>query len=879
MKRIDLWGASAAVITLAVCSTAGHVHAQAALPSPGSQADEPTNLDEIVVTGVRLANQRAIDVKRSTLGVIDSVTADDVGNLPDFNVGDALRRVPGVNVFYYQGEPRHVSLRGLNADYNSTTVDGFHMASPDPDGRRVFVEVLPSSLAQRIDVVKSGRADIEGHAIGGTVDFISRSVRDLNGDSVRLSARGGAFLQDDNFGGATPTVDLEATGGLRFGPDDQFGLVVSGSYWKRELYVPQLEAGGQAYWYNDNGTRSTTPYGGNGLRTPQERRWYVYDNDRERSGLSARLDWSPNDAVSAALTAYSYTHTEASDRYEDTAQASASGTVSNQTATSGTLNNVLRIIQLGQLDFERTVSGTNLTTTFTPTQDTEIDVKLGWSGATSDNPQRWDDFRQSNQAYVYQLADPTHTFTAVNPAQALDPARYALLNHRDEVQTVDEDVYDAQVDLASGFDVDGIGYKVGARYQKTEREVDFERTIFTGTQYNLATVVDTNPGFSPFASTGSDYLAINLNRANATFAQFGPSMTMARDVAASFNGDYTLDEAIGAAYALGRFAQGALTVSAGVRYEITEVEGTGRRLQAGVWGTASTATDRADWLPSAAASYDLTDSLRLTASYARALGRARYSDLAPRGEILNDTASTPTLSRSNPDLQPRLADNYDLALDWFLDDGQGLLSVALFRKVIKDEIFSFGALETLSLNGVDRQVLVTQARNSDREVTVDGIEIGFVKNLTFLPEPFDGLGVSGNLTFLSTDFPITLADRTVVQAPGLREQAKDIINVTLFYERGPLQARVAYNKTGPQWESRFSNLTSQAEFYRNAYQEPFDTVDIQVRYDVNERLTLQLEGQNVFDERKQNNYGRDQEIPQTLIGLAPAIYVGVGYRW
>lgn len=879
MKRIDLWGASAAVITLAIGSTAGDVHAQATLPGPGSRVEEPANLDEIVVTGVRLANQRAIDVKRNTLGVVDSVTADDVGNLPDFNVGDALRRVPGVNVFYYQGEPRHVSLRGLNADYNSTTVDGFHMASPDPDGRRVFVEVLPSSLAQRIDVIKSGRADIEGHAIGGTVDFISRSVRDLNGDTVRLSARGGAFLQDEAFGDVTPTVDLEAVAGTRFGPDDQFGLVVSGSYWQRELFVPQLESGGQAYFYNDNGTRNTAPYAGNGLPVPQERRWYVYDNDRERSGLSAKLDWSPNDTVYAALNAYSYTHTESSDRYEDTAQVNAAGTVSNQTPTSGTLNSVLRIVQLGQLYFERQVSGTNLTTRFTPTLETEIGVKLGWSGATSENPQRWDDFRQNNQAYAYQRSNPIHTFTAVNPTQALDPARYALLNHRDENQTVDEDVYDAQVDLATRFAGEGFGYKVGARYQKTEREVDFERTIFTGTQYNLATVLDANSGLAPFGSTGSDFLVVSRDRANATFAQFGPTMTAARDVAASFNGDYTLDEAIGAAYAMGRYASGPLTATAGIRYETTQVEGTGRRLVAGIWGTANTDTDRDDWLPSAALSYDLRDDLRLTASYARALGRARYSDLAPRGEVLNTTGATPTLSRSNPDLQPRLADNYDLALDWFIDDGAGLVSIALFRKVIEDEIFTFGALEQVAIGGVNTSVLVTQARNSEREVTVDGLEIGFIKNLDGLPAPFDGFGVSGNLTFLSTDFPVTLADLTVVQSPGLREQAKNTANVTLFYERGPLQARVAYNRTGQQWESRFSNLTSQAEFYRNRYQQPYETVDVQVRYDVTDRLTLQLEGQNLFDERKQDNIGRDQEIPQALIGLAPAVYVGVGYRW
>ena len=880
MKRLDFYRSSI-LSALILCPLAPSLGmAQDATTGQTLKNDAvPAQADIIVVTGVRLQNQRAIDVKRRTLGVIDTLTADDVGNLPDFNVGDAVRRLPGVNIFYYQGEPRHVSVRGLNADYNSTTVDGFHMASPDPDGRRIFVEVLPSSLAARIDVIKSGRADIEGHAIGGTLNFVSRSAKDLKGDHFLVSARGGSFQQKDAFGGPTSTFALEAAAGTTFGKSDEFGLIVSGSFWQRELFVPQLESGGQAYFYNADGTRTTSPYGGNGLRVPQERRWYVYDNDRQRSGFNGKLDWQPHDGFYAAINAYRYEHSEDSDRYEDTAQVNATSTIANQTATAGTLSSVLRIIQLGQLKFDRSVAGVNFVTQADLNPSLTLETKLGWSGAASSNPQRWDEFRQNNQPYSFQIDGAVHRFTAINAAQALDPARYATLNHRDELQNVDEDVYDGQIDLASNFADEGFGYKLGARYQRTERSVDFERTLFTGTQYNLTNVLNPTAGLAPYGSTGSDFLVIGKDKANSNFAQFGSAMTAARDVAASNNGDYGLTETIGALYAMGRLQRGPVVATAGVRYEKTDVDSNGRRSVVGVWQDIKAKTSRDDVLPSAAIAYSFNDAMRLTASYAKALGRGRYSDLAPRGEVLNETGATPTLSRANPALQPRIADNYDLALDWFLDKGLGIVSLALFRKDIDNEIFTFGALETVSINGTDRQVLVTQARNSANKVTVDGFEIGFVKELTFLPAPFDRLGVSGNYTGLSTDFPITLADQTIAQAPGLREQAKHITNLTVFYKHEKLEARVAFSQTGPQWESRFSNLTSQAEFYRNRFQQTFETMDVQVRYDVTERLTLQLEGQNLTNERKQDNIGRDQEIPQALIGLAPAIYFGIGYRW
>ncbi|MGR6327438.1 TonB-dependent receptor plug domain-containing protein [Sphingomonas sp. XXL09] len=117
---------------------------------------------DIVVTGTRASNQKAVRIKRASDQIIDTVSASEIGQLPDFNAGDALKRVTGVNTLLYQGEPRFVIVRGFNQTYNDLLIDGFSLASTDINlgqsaagGRQISMEVLPSNLASHIDVVKS----------------------------------------------------------------------------------------------------------------------------------------------------------------------------------------------------------------------------------------------------------------------------------------------------------------------------------------------------------------------------------------------------------------------------------------------------------------------------------------------------------------------------------------------------------------------------------------------------------------------------------------------------------------------------------------------------------------------------------------------------
>lgn len=836
-------------------------------------APEGAEVDEIIVTGQALANKRAIDAKREAIAIVDAVAADDIGNLPDFNAGDALRRVTGVNVLTYQGEPRFITIRGLNADYINSTVDGFQVASPDPAGRKLFTEVLPSSLAGRIEVQKSGAADLDGHAVAGAINFVSRDVKSLGDAHFILTGRAGKYFQPGNVGGSRFSGQADLIAGTSFGSDDQFEFVVSGAYWKRGLWVPQIESGGQRFFFNANGTRNTTPYGGNGIGVPQERRWYIYDNDRTRYGGSSQLKWDAGNGLVSTLNGYYYNQKELSDRYETTAQAQNATAVLNQTPTSGRLTNVLQLAQLGQFEFERQMFGVNLTNSFQVSDTSKFNFALGWSGAKLNNPQRWDIFQRTGLAFDYDDGGPFPIWKAVDPT-VNDAATYPLLRHREEREAMDASLYEARLDYEYGDAKDGFSAKTGLKFVHNEREVTFTRTDFTGLTYRLNTVLSSLKR-CPFGCSGNDYFYIDPTAADSAFDKVRSTAVATLDQAATFGGTYGIKEDVLGGYLLGRYVTDSFSAVGGVRYERTDITSNGFRRVNGVARPVVGGADYDHWLPSLTMVYNVSPDIKLRAAYARTIGRPRFADAATRGEVLVDTGTQPSLTRSNPDLRPRQADGFDLSGEWYLDDGAGILNVGLFYKRIKGEIFTYGALEDLTINGVTRSVLVTQARNSPNPVKVKGIEIGFTKQVPFLP----GFSVSANATLLDVNFPVTLGDLTVIQAPGLPEQANRLYNVSLLYDKGALHGRVAWNHTGVLWDTRFSNFTNAAEFYRNRFQPSIDTIDLQVRFDVSEALSLTVEAQNITDEGLAQNIGREQEFRLATIDYAPAVMVGASVKF
>lgn len=883
--------------------------AGAALWAAASAACAQDAVDAVVVTGQRAADRSAIQAKRAAVQMVDAVSADDVGRMADFSAGDAIKRIAGVSVYTYQGEPRFASIRGFNAHYLTTTLDGVQIASPDNQnqtnggGRQFYLESLPSNIASRIEVYKTSTPDMDGHSVGGAINFALPSAFDFRKDQLNVSAKLGVELQDRKYGGNRPTGEGELFLTRRFGADDRFGLALSASYWRREMWLPQLERGSSAYWFTAAGTNSNTPYVG--TAGPTERRWYNYDNTRERRSLLATLDWRASDRLSLKWTSYYFGQNEKSLRNDQVASIAATALVSNQTATTGTYTpratapaDVSQNIRSFKLLFDRKIYGTQGTVAYDLTDDLKLDVRAGVSRATYNNPQVSDNFVQNGLAFNYVTSGNGVTFTPVNAAAYNTLAAYvggtgsSNPQHYDERYKTDARHAEIKARLAYNMDGgrDGFGVEAGGGAIRTDHTENYGQTYLTGMPYTLADVASDSRLCALECNAGGLYV-LDQGKLIGLLNKYRGTVTPVVNTAGAFNRAFGVREDLYSAWLAGRWSAGPWSARAGVRYEATDFSTNGFRAVTRRVGSANVVTyepvqassDRGDWLPSAMATYDLAPDMRLRLAYSRTLGRPKYTDMGLLGGALNvSNPALPTLATGNPNLKPRTSDNLDLAWEWYLDKGQAMLTVALFDKRIHDEIYQLGQTALIDLgDGTSANGVVTTPINADSTARVTGVEFNLVKYFDFLPGPLRHLGVNLNGVVTDTDFPIRLADGTAKSLDVLPGQPRWVSNVALFYETDRVHARIAWNHTAEMIEERFvgNGTASLANFYRIRWTKPADTIDAALAYDVSRRFTVRLDAINLTGQGIDTNIGLDQEIPVARAKVPTALMLGVSAKF
>lgn len=237
--------AGAVALLLAGSATPALAQGQAQ-PSPATRAPAPADTEaqgqrspaahdetdgEILVTGQRLGVLAAIREKREADSVVDVVSADDLGKLPDANVADAIARLPGVSVIVNQdtGEGEYVTVRGLSGTYNAVLVNGVRVAQTDPASRDVSLNVLPPNGLASIRVTKTLTPDQDGDAIGGTIDFRTPTAFDFREPMVlRAYASVGLNGRAHSAGEDSANYLGQLDFGTRIG--ERVGVFVSGYY-------------------------------------------------------------------------------------------------------------------------------------------------------------------------------------------------------------------------------------------------------------------------------------------------------------------------------------------------------------------------------------------------------------------------------------------------------------------------------------------------------------------------------------------------------------------------------------------------------------------------------------------------------------------------
>lgn len=170
-----------AALASAIALTATGVQAQTAeATAEQNQQADATELDTVVVTGIRRGIESAISVKRDSTSIVEAISAEDIGKLPDVSIAESLARLPGLAAQRVAGRAQVISVRGLSPDFSTTLLNGREMVSTG-DNRSVEFDQYPSELVSGVTVYKTPDAGLVGQGLSGTVDM--QTVRPLSFDA------------------------------------------------------------------------------------------------------------------------------------------------------------------------------------------------------------------------------------------------------------------------------------------------------------------------------------------------------------------------------------------------------------------------------------------------------------------------------------------------------------------------------------------------------------------------------------------------------------------------------------------------------------------------------------------------------------------------
>ena len=817
--------------------------------------------DEIVVTGYARQNMQAIAAKRDNDRIGEFMASDEIGQQPDYNISDSFRRLPGVTTVFDEDEGRYVGIRGMNPNFTVGTLDGAVLATAERQNRQLNMEAIPTTAVAALEVIKSRTPDIEGNAIGGIVNLRSRSAFDRGArtfvgnafvgtsDSRAVPGRGFNRPTDDGINYRT-----DATLTTRFGVDDSWGLVLTGAYSRKRRDQERLNPTGYSQV--------------NGVTVASGIISAGYPNTVDRYGGTAKLEWRPDPRVQAEVSG---TYFQQSDNELRHQQQLTRGTVDTTRTTGGTarVNTAGGFLRFNDFPLEKPLYVAQGKVKWTGEDGHHAALRGSWSRAIfleASNQVQFNLPTSAAIAYSQTIDGGVPVAVLDNPATFTNPANYAFASYTPYRDRSLDVVREGQFDWGWSDTAQdrGLGIGAGLKYRAATRDFDTRQAVWglaSGTTLTAANFVLPDR-WTPLYTGGQSrpQPLIDFDAFQRYFAQnrAGFTLNAAQTMLNERRSDYIVGEKVMAGYVLLRHTGDRHSLITGVRYEDTETTIDGFRVAGSTLTPLRRGSDYGSWLPSATFNYDLSDPLKLRLGYYKAIGRPSPSDLGTN-ETLNQT--TLVLTRGNPDLRPRVAQNFDASLEYYMPGNAGLVSLAAFYKDIRDDIYSRAAGTTV-IDGTPYQVTQPQNLAGSRVFGVEGALV--VNKLRFLPGPLADFGVSLNATYLNgkARFPGGSSFDRLTQQPEFQG------NAALFYQRDWLQARASFAHIGRQYTS-----ISPTAPLTNRYDQPFDQVDLQTRMTFG---AIQIIGEirNATDAHRENFDGlgtRDQNFFGRQFWLGAAV--------
>jgi len=785
-------------VTVAVGQTA-HLNAALKLASQN---------DVVIVTAERAHGEaEAINEQKVADNILNVLPSKVIVSLPNANVADAVGRLPGVTLERDEGEGKYVQIRGTEPRLSNLTIDGVEVPSPEGGVRQVKLDVIPAGLIDSVQINKTLQPNMNGDAIGGSVNLVTRKAVDQ--PSLSLYGLGG-FTPIAN---TRPVYEFGGTAGMRFGVEKRLGVMASGSYDYNGRGIDDIEP-----------VPSTTPTNpGPGPWTyditgPAFRQ-YLYD--RKRYGFGASADYRLSDNTNLYVHSLYSDFKDYGDRYEYVFGTNDTGIPGSNIPGPFTTERRDPDFQVASLSVGANhVFGTSL---------------LNWQFAVARsrmlNPIGGG---ESHTLFTYLETQSNCQYlpgATKNPyLPVFSPACYSEAYNPSGMQLAQ--IQDSAHGKAAQLNLEGsISYAKNFNLGSHSNTFEAGFYLRNAHKFDDSYEIDWCPTNQAAAPLASQFLNgfHNSNYYNGNYP-YGPGISweqVQRFFAANRglfdtvsglcspqtapqggnNNNFDLVERVTAGYVMDSISFNRLRIVGGVRFEGTQDDTLS--CNCGLDPTQPNAGPTTfqghgsyvSVLPSVSlrVRLDSHDNSALRFVYARGLSRPDPSFLTAAVSVDNST-TPPTVTKGNPGLKPEHGDSFDVLYERYLNP-LGVIQAGFFYKRLTDPIISVLAGPEPTTGCPTTDCYVNTSGNGGNAY-IAGLELTFQQHFSYLPGLLSGLGLSANYSY-ATSQAKNVDPGFRIDNPPLLRQAPHTWNISPTYDRGRLSLRVGMVYNGANIYSYF----------------------------------------------------------------------------
>jgi TonB-dependent receptor len=788
---------------------------------------EGVTLEEIVVNARLEGVAKAMNAQKNKLNITNVISFEQIEQYPDANMGDALKRIAGINVQYDQGEARFANIRGTAPELSSITINGERVPSAEAEERFVQLDLIPADMIETVEVSKAVTPDMDADAIGGSINLIMEKAS--SGQRIKGTVGSGYSVLRGK-----PLYKGKLTYSNRFA-NDKVGLILNASVLDKFDRSDNVET---AWDYADEDNKE-----GSAFTEEIEVRQYLLE--RLRQSYSATLDFALSENHNLYLTGMYNHRNDWENRYR------------------------LRVV-----DIEADESG------YVAELRRETKAGVGDNKYARLEDQRMISFGAGGEHFFNSLK-LNWSFTSLRASEFRPNERYISTRVKDVPVSLDlSDLRSPQaivmdagvVDFSDAYEIHDLTEEKQNTYeQDLNGRLDFELPVMTGAnasslkfggRYKSKSKVRENE-FYEYEAVDEDALNADAfaNREDFTYDNFTPgseykagnfiSREFLGDLdleSAAFEGElvneelagnFDSEESVYGAYLMYTQHIGQqFSLLAGLRYEFTQINAIGKIYDAEedvISDSERNESSYGNFLPGLHLKYSPTQLTNIRLAWTNTIARPNYFDLVPYREINPEDNE---IGIGNIELVPTTSMNFDLLAEHYFKS-LGLVSGGFFFKNMSD-VIAPRTRKDFEFEGNEWDEF-TQPVNAG-DATLFGVELAVQRRLDFLPSVLKNLSVAANYTYTKSELKdIALEDREDEVLP-LVGTPENLFNASLAYDTKKFDFRVSYS-----FADSFIEEYDDEVFYDRWY-DAVQYLDVNVDYKLSGNWKLYLAVNNLLDQ-------------------------------